>query len=94
MKKSLMALAAASIAAISAQAAGTAPIDVEWIMGENFASPKQYSSQFVIKNITDNILMLILLLDLLYQFESLYILNNFSLNLLILYYFLYTYCLF
>ena len=56
MKKSLMALAAASIAAISAQAAGTAPIDVEWIMGENFASPKQYSSQFVIKNITDSTL--------------------------------------
>ena len=58
MKKSLMAvLAAAAGAALPViQAATPAPIAVKWIMGENFASPRQYSSQFVIKNTADSVL--------------------------------------
>ena len=56
MKKSLIALAAALSALPVPMAAETAPVAVKWIMGENFASPRQYSSQFVVTNVTDSTL--------------------------------------
>lgn len=56
MKKSLIALAAALSALPAPMAAETAPVAVKWIMGENFATPRQYSSQFVVTNVTDSTL--------------------------------------
>lgn len=49
-------ITAVAVTACAAMTAATSPIAVRWEMGRNDAQPGQYSSRFVIKNVSDSVL--------------------------------------